>query len=108
MFLNLFIKDAYSNLLFNAKKAKKIGKSKIKIEFKKKKSKHQLSLLDVILNAIERKKTSCFYEVIGAENYEKVKREAIWKGYDVKDAGFLRKSNLKNDPNGTFTMEVSW
>ena len=110
MFLNLFKKNIYSRRLLSKKEVNEIERSKVDAEeeFRKRLIHHQVSLEEVILNAVERKKSSCFYEVIGAENYKKVKMKAISKGYNVKNAGFSRKLHLKDDPNGTFTLEVSW
>lgn len=94
----------------SAEKTKELYKAKTEGEeaFKERQRHHKASLEDVILNAIENKESSCFYEVIGHKNYENIKRAASLKGYRVKDAGFSRNIELKDDPNGTFTLKVEW
>jgi len=110
MLFNLFKKRPNSCRFMSAEKAKELYKAKTEGEeaFKERQRHHKASLEDVILNAIENKESSCFYEVIGHKNYENIKRAASLKGYRVKDAGFSRNIELKDDPNGTFTLKVEW
>ena len=94
----------------NSEKANKLYKAKIEADksFNERKLLNKLSVKDVILHAIENKKNSCYYEVIGEKNYQKIKKQLIWKGYHVKDAGFSRNVESRHDENGVFTLEIEW